>query len=80
MIFQQILRWGEGCDIEPIFETAAGLDGRTVSISDSSGKKLSHENFLNDSTDDSYPYRDIPLGMDIGKNDGDAQWVLRKGL
>ena len=73
------LKFKANGDIEPIFETAAGLDGRTVSISDSSGKKLSHENFLNDSTDDSYPYRDIPLGMDIGKNDGDAQWVLRKG-
>lgn len=73
------LKFKANGDIEPILETAAGLDGRTVSISDSSGKKLSHENFLNDSSDDSYPYRDIPLGMDIGKNDGDAQWVLRKG-
>lgn len=73
------LKFKANGDMEPLFETAAGLDGRTVSISDSSGKKLSHENFLNDSSDDSYPYRDIPLGMDIGKNDGDAQWVLRKG-
>lgn len=73
------LKFKANGDIEPILETAAGLDGRTVSISDSSGKKLSHENFLNDSSDDSYPYWDIPLGMDIGKNDGDAQWVLRKG-
>lgn len=73
------LKFKANGDIEPIFETAAGIDGRTVSISDSSGKKLSHENFLNDTTDDSYPYRDVPIGMDIGKNDGDVQWVLRKG-
>lgn len=73
------LKFKEDGSIEPIQETAAGLSGSTVTIQDGGGRKLAHENFINDSSDESYPYTGVALGMDIGKNDGDAKWVLRKG-
>lgn len=72
------LHFNENGGIEPIAETAAGLNGTIYTIS-LNGEKLSHEKFTNASTDEEYPYSGIVEGTGASKDDFDAEWVITAG-
>lgn len=60
-------------------ETASGLNGQVVRISDAKGGAIAHEAFVNSTNSNGRPYTDIALGIGKGKNEADEQWVLKKG-
>lgn len=73
------ITFNEDGSIEPIQETAAGLNGTISSIKlKSDDRLLSHANFINASGDDEYPYTDVQVGF-VSTYDTDAEWVIKAG-
>lgn len=73
------LVWNEDGTIQPIQETAAGLDGTKSTITLKSGAAVSHEEFMNSTADGDYPMTKVKVGADLSDNEADAQWVLVAG-
>lgn len=65
--------------VEFMSETASGLNGITMKITDKEGNALYHDNFTNSASDAPYPYKDIEIRMGKAKKDTDAEWVFTKG-
>ena len=74
------LHFKEDGSVEPIQETAAGLGGTVSTIClKGSQELLTHENFINDSRDNSYPYLNVAVGMGNSSYDTDGEWVISAG-
>lgn len=73
------LHFNDDGSVQPVAETASGLNGTTYKITLKEGSELSHEFFLNSSSDNDYPYSDIETGIDTGKSDTDSEWVISSG-
>lgn len=74
------LEFQEDGSIAPLSETAAGLLGTVCTIrSKAEDALVSHENFINSSRDDAYPYTGVLVGTDASSYDVDAEWVLNAG-
>ncbi len=69
----------EDGSVKEIPETAAGINGTKTAICTNSGKLLSHETFVNSSSDSRYPYTAVKVGAGLGTEEADAQWVLTEG-
>lgn len=75
------LHFNENGSVEPMEETAAGLNGTiyTISLKSDGESILSHRNFKNSSNDNAYPYSKVVVGVNQGKEEADGQWVIVKG-
>lgn len=73
------LHFQDNGKIEVIPETAAGLNGAIVRVTDQGGETVYHENFTNATSDAPYPYKDIAVMTGKAEKDSDAEWVLGKG-
>lgn len=73
------LHFNEDGTIQEMEETAKGLTGSTSAIYTNSGALLEHEYFQNSSAEGNYPYVNQQIGVGIGKNDTDREWLLMKG-
>lgn len=73
------LKFNKDGSVQPVLETAAGLHGIVSTISLKEGEKLSHENFLNASSDEEYPYKGIKVGIGTSAKKADEEWVLVDG-
>ncbi len=73
------MKFNDDGSIQPIDETAAGINGTTSVIYTNSGAKLSHETFANSSSDTAYPYINVKVGAALGTEEKDSQWVIMQG-
>lgn len=73
------LHFNEDGSIQEISETASGLTGTTSVIYTNSGALLAHEFYENSSNPANYPYKDVTVGVGIGKLETDSQWLLMAG-
>lgn len=73
------LHFNDDGTIQTMEETAKGLTGSTSVLYTNSGALLEHEYFQNSSSEGNYPYVNQKLGVGIGKNDADKEWLLMKG-
>lgn len=73
------LHFNEDGTIQEMEETAKGLTGSTSTLYTNSGALLEHEYFQNSSAEGNYPYVNQQIGVGIGKNDTDREWLLMKG-
>lgn len=73
------LHFNEDGSIQEIPETAVGIVGKTSKLYAETGGSISHENFVNSSTDGAYPYTKVKVGAGISKDDKDAEWAIVAG-
>lgn len=72
------LHFNDDGSINPVRETAAGINGTVYKIALKDGSEISHEFFINSSGDNEYPYSGIKTGTGIGM-EGDNEWVITAG-
>lgn len=73
------VQFNEDGSIQEIPETATGINGTSSKIYTSSGATLSHETFVNSSSDAEYPYKTVAIGENKGTEAADELWVIRQG-
>lgn len=75
------LSFNDDGSIDLFEESAAGISGKTTSITNMEKKVISHEAFINSVADSDYPYKDVAIGIDLPGTEGtaDGEWVLRPG-
>ncbi len=73
------LKFNDDGSVEPMLETASGLNGTTSAIQTMKGEALSHPYYKNSSGDSSYPYSDIKIGAGLSQVAEDSQWVITAG-
>ncbi len=73
------LKFLDDGSVEPMKETASGLNGTTAAIQTTDGEKLSHPNYRNASGDEPYPYKGVRIGTGQSEEEADALWVLTSG-
>jgi len=73
------LHFNEDGSVEEVPETVVGLDGITSYIKTMDDKNISHVTFTNASSDNMYPYTNMKIGVEYGKEELDSQWVLCEG-
>lgn len=73
------LHFNEDGSIQEIPETASGLTGTTSVLYTNSGELLAHEFYENSSNEANYPYKNVEVGVGIGKLGTDSQWLIMEG-
>ncbi len=74
------LNFNEDGSIDVFEESAAGLAGTTSKISTADGIMIAHKPFVNSIADSDYPYKDIPIGINLVEGESkDFDWVIRAG-
>lgn len=73
------LEFNEDGTIDLFEETASGIAGTTSCIALDNQEKVAHESMINSSADVDYPITILPVGIAMGGNEKDSQWVIRPG-
>lgn len=73
------LHFNKDGSIQEIPETASGPSGTISVFYTNSGALLEHEYFVNSGSESSYPYLNQKIGVGIGKEEADHEWLIMDG-
>ena len=73
------IHFNEDGSVQEISETVVGLNGTASYIKTLSEEYISHVTFINASGDSMYPYKNMKIGVELGKEELDKQWVMCEG-
>ncbi|WP_049960211.1 family 43 glycosylhydrolase [Pseudobutyrivibrio sp. LB2011] len=74
------LQFNDDGSIDLFEESAAGISGKTSTISTMDEVLIAHNPFVCSSADSDYPYKDVAIGINLVEGDSkDFDWVIRSG-